>query len=87
MGPRAAVDFGAVISYMVDNDDFPRPQELLGNDDGTQRVDRPAARVADDVGVAFRQAEGFGGIESRVHACDDGHLAVVGARSETGPVR
>lgn len=42
---------------MVDDDNFARPQQLLGNDDAAQGFSDAPASVADDMRVAFFEAE------------------------------
>lgn len=45
---------------MVDNDDFPRPEKLLRDYDGTESINRSPTRVADDMSVALLEAESTG---------------------------
>jgi hypothetical protein len=47
---------------VVNNDNLPRPQQLLGDHDAAQGVRHPATGVAYDVGVAFFEAEGACGV-------------------------
>lgn len=47
--------------------DLARAQELLGDDEASDGVARPAAGVADDVGVTFLEAERSMRVDARVH--------------------
>jgi hypothetical protein len=57
---QGRVEVGA--AYVVNNDNLPRPQQLLGDHDAAQGVRHPATGVAYDVGVAFFEAEGACGV-------------------------
>jgi hypothetical protein len=57
---------------VIDDDKFLRAQQMMGNDQGTQRVfGGDAAGVANDVGVASFEAEELLDAEARVHAGED----------------
>src|SRR5262249_28941701 len=60
---------------VVDQDDFLSPQQALGDDERTDRIlADDAARIANNMGVAFLEAEDLVDIEASVHAGQDGHL-------------
>jgi hypothetical protein len=61
---------------MMKYDDFPGPEKLLRDDDGTKGLDCATTCVANNVCIAFRQTESFGRIEPRVHASYDGNFTV-----------
>lgn len=61
---------------MVNYNNFLSAEELLGNNDGAEGFGGAAACVADDMGVAFGEAKGFGGVDAGVHASDDCYFAV-----------
>ena len=89
-GSRAILDSGAQVLFagvhqaavgVIDDHDFFRAKEMMGNDEGAKRVFRDdAAGVADDVGVAGLEAESANG-KARVHTGEYGEFAL-GARSE-----
>ena len=53
---------------MLDDEDFGRLEQLLGDDEGAEGVAGAAAGVADDMGVAGGDAEGGVGVDAAVHA-------------------
>lgn len=57
---------------VLDDEDFGRLEQLLGDDEGAEGVAGAAAGVADNVGVAGGDAEGGVGVDTAVHAgyCD-----------------
>ena len=58
---------------VMDHEPFLRAEQFVGNDEGADGVvARSAAGVANDMGVAFRKAGIFGGIEPCVHAGQNG---------------
>lgn len=62
--------------YMMHDHDLPRAQELLRDDQAADGVCGAAAGVADDVGVAFLEAEGAGGVcRSSVYIYADGVIS------------
>ena len=70
----------------MDDYDLRGAQQLLGDDQGAQGAEvRPAAGVADDVGVTLRQPEAFGRVQARIHAAQDGDLAA-GRHREVSPI-
>ena len=60
---------------MLDDEDFGRLEQLLGDDEGAEGVAGAAAGVADDMGVAGGDAEGGVGVDAAVHA---GYCVAVG---------
>ena len=57
---------------VVDDEPFGGAEELVGDNEGADRVVAGAAAgVADHVGVAFAQACVLGGVEPGVHAGED----------------
>ena len=66
---------------VVNDEPFPRAQELVRDDQGPERVvARAASGVADDVGVALAQACDLGRIDARVHAGENGEPSRGGKR-------
>lgn len=63
---------------MVNYNNFLSAEELLGNNHGTEGFGGAAAGIADDMGVAFGEAKGFGGVDAGVHASDDGDFSING---------
>lgn len=62
--------------YMMDDNHFLRPKQPLGNYQTAERFAGSAACVADDVCVAFGEAEDGEDVDARVHAGDDGQFAL-----------
>lgn len=60
---------------MMDDNHFLRPKQPLGNYQTAERFAGSAACVADDVCVAFGEAEDGEDVDARVHAGDDGQFA------------
>jgi hypothetical protein len=61
---------------VVDDEEFFCAEELVADDERTDGVVAGAAAgVADDVGVAFGKTGVFGGVETGVHAGEDGEAS------------
>src|SRR6266851_1034986 len=68
-------EFHAAIG-VVDDEEFAGAEQFVADDEGTDGVVAGAAAgVADDVSVAFGEAGILGGIETRVHARENGETA------------
>src|SRR3972149_5667385 len=66
---------------MVDDDELPRAEELVGDDEGADAsLAGPAAGVADHMHIALFEAEELGWDEPRIHAGDNGGVARRGHR-------
>lgn len=57
---------------VLDDQDLPRVQQLVGQHEGAEGVGRGTAAVADDMGVGEGEAEGAECVDARVHAGYDG---------------
>lgn len=80
---RVGIGKGDAQTYMVNDDNLPRAQQLLRDNQRPQRLARPPAGVADDVRVAFGEAQRLGGVEAGVHASHDGDFSI--PRQRTHP--
>jgi len=68
-------EFHAAIGVM-DDEKFLSAEQLVADDEGADGViTGTAARVADHVGVAFREPREFCGVEAGVHTSEDGEAA------------
>ena len=69
---------------VVDDDELLRVEQVMRDDQGTQGVvGGNAARVADHVGIAGTQAEAMLKQDARVHAGQNGHMALGAHRKLT----
>lgn len=61
---------------VVDDEPLLRPQQLVGDDEGTDRLlVHPAACVADHMGIALGQARKLRRVQTGVHAGHDGEFS------------
>jgi hypothetical protein len=49
-------------TYMVDNDNLPRTEQLLRDNDTAQRIGDPSSSIANDMGIALFETKCAGGI-------------------------
>lgn len=47
---------------MVHDNEFSSPEKLLRDDNAAQRISNPATCIANDMGIAFFEAQGTSGI-------------------------
>jgi hypothetical protein len=55
-----------VVAYVVNDDDFPGPEQLLRDYQATQGLDGSATSIADDVGIALLKSKDLGWVYDSV---------------------